>query len=259
LFIVFIAVAGPLFAPHSPSAIVGPSDALPSSLHWLGTDFLGRDVLSRVLYGGWTVLTLAGSATLLGYLIGIPIGLVAGHVRSTIDPVLMRIMDVLLAFPPILLLLVLATGAGPNRLVLVCGVAVTHVPGIARTIRAATLDVSVRGFVEAAQARGERLSYILGREVLPNISPTVLADMGIRFTGSILLIASVNFLGLGMRPPSSDWALMISENRMGMMIQPWAAVVPALLIGCLTIAANLIADAVTRGLAVSADFEAEQL
>jgi ABC-type dipeptide/oligopeptide/nickel transport system permease subunit len=165
----------------------------------------------------------------------------------------MRAMDVLLAFPPIILLLILATGAGPSAWVLVIGVAITHVPGIARIVRAATLEVSVKGYVEAAVARGERRRFMLGREILPNIALPVLADAGVRLTGSILLVASVNFLGLGLQPPSADWALMISENRGGLTIQAWASVVPIVLIAALTIGVNLIADAFARSLGRSVE------
>ena len=192
-------------------------------------------------------------ATGLAYLVGLAIGLVAGYTRSLLDPVLMRAMDVLLAVPPLLFLLVLATGAGHSVVVLVLGVATVHVPSIARIVRAATQSVVVRGYVEAAVARGERTHSILAREILPNVLGTVLADAGIRLTGSILILASVNFLGLGLQPPRADWALMISENRGGITLQPWAVAAPALLIAFLTVAVNLVADAIARSLGTSID------
>jgi peptide/nickel transport system permease protein len=251
--IVLVALVGPVFAPYSPAEVVGPPYQGPSPQHHLGTDFLGRDVLSRVLWGGRSVIALAGAATLLAYVVGISIGLVAGASRGVSDSLLMRGMDVLLAFPPIILLLILATGAGPSAWVLVIGVAITHVPGIARIVRAATLEISVKGYVEAAVARGERRRFMLRREILPNIALPVLADAGVRLTGSILLVASVNFLGLGLQPPSADWALMISENRGGLTIQAWASVVPILLIATLTIGVNLVADAFARSLGRSVE------
>jgi ABC-type dipeptide/oligopeptide/nickel transport system permease subunit len=188
------------------------------------------------------------AATAIAYVAGITIGLIAGYSRSLIDPILMRAMDVLLAFPPILFLLVLATGAGHSQIALVLGVAAIHVGGIARIVRAATLDISVRNYVEAAVARGQSTRSVLTREILPNISAPVLADAGVRFTGSILLLAAVNFLGLGLQPPAADWALMISENRSGITLQPWTIVVPAILIALLTIGVNLVADAIARSL-----------
>jgi len=250
--VLLIAVFGPFFAPHSPTALVGAPFSAPSAHFPLGTDFLGRDVLSRVLCGGRTVIELAMSATVLGYLGGLTIGLLTGYNRGLAGNALMRIVDVLLAFPPILFLLVLATGAGPSPEALVIGVAITHVPSIARIVRAATLQVAHRGYVEAAVARGERTRYILRREIAPNVLQAIFADLGVRLTWSILLVASVNFLGLGLQPPQADWALMISENREGLAIQPWAVVVPGLLIALLTIACNLVADAIAESLGVSA-------
>ncbi len=221
-----IAAFGALLAPHSPTALVGPPYAAPTSAFPLGTDELGRDVLSRVLDGGASVIGYALLATALAYMLGAGIGLVAGYTRSLADPVLMRVMDVVLAFPPFLLLLVLTTGLGTSPVVLVLGVMSIHVPGIARIIRAATIETRGRGYVEAAAARGESRRATLLREILPNISGTVVADAAPRLTVSILLVASLNFLGLGVQPPNADWALMISENRPGMTIQPWSVAVP---------------------------------
>jgi peptide/nickel transport system permease protein len=194
------------------------------------------------------VITLAALATGLGYLIGMSVGLIAGFSRSRIDPVLMRSVDVMLAFPPLLFLLVLISGAGTGVEVLVIGVAAIQAPGISRIVRTATLEVSVRGYVEAAIARGERSFAVIVREVLPNIMAPVLVDSGLRFTYSILIIASVNFLGLGLQPPASDWALMISDNRQYIAIQAWAVLAPAAMIALLTIGINLTGDAIARSL-----------
>jgi ABC-type dipeptide/oligopeptide/nickel transport system permease subunit len=199
------------------------------------------------------VLGLSLVATALGYVVGLTIGLVAGYSRSAVDGILMRAMDVILAFPALLFLLVIATGAGHSLIALVLAVATVHVPGIARIVRAATLEVSVRSYVEAAVVRGERTASILWREILPNAMGPIFADAGIRLTGSILLIASVNFLGLGLQPPAADWALMISENRGGIGLQPWVIAVPALLLAALTISVNLIADAIARSLGTSTE------
>ena len=253
LLLLALVVIGPFFAPHDPAEIVGIGFQRPNGAFLLGTDSLGRDVLSRVLWGGRSVVGLSLLATVLAYLVGTTIGLVAGYTRSLVDPLLMRAMDVLLAFPPLLFLLVLATGVGHSKAALVLGVAIVNVPSIARIVRAATQAISVRGYVEAAVARGERVHAVLRREILPNILGTVLADAGIRLTGAIIILASVNFLGLGLQPPAADWALMISENRSGITLQPWMVAVPALLIAVLTIAVNLVADAVARSLGTSLD------
>jgi peptide/nickel transport system permease protein len=250
-----LAFLGPFFAPHSPSELAGPTFSDPSRAFPLGTDYLGEDVLSRVFWGGRSVIAFAALATALAYLVGGSIGLFSGFRRGLADALLMRAMDLLLAFPPILFLLLLATGAGPSVTALILGIAIVQVPSVARIIRTATLDIAHRGYVEAALARGDSTFAILRREILPNIGGTVAADAGPRFTISILLVAAVNFLGLGLAPPAADWAIMISENRTAITIQPWAVVVPALLIAILTISLNVVADAVARAQGRSIDTE----
>ena len=237
---------GPLFAPHALDEPIGLPFSGPSSAAPLGTDELGRDVLSRVLWGGRSVFVLAGVATALAYAGGLLVGLLAGYTRSLVDPMLMRSADVLLSFPALLFLLVLVTGAGTSNATLVIGVAVIQMPQVARIIRSATLAQSTRGFVEAAVARGESTAAILRRELLPNIIGPISADLGLRFTYSIILVASLNFFGLGLQPPSADWALMISENRSGLTLNAWAVLAPAVLIALLTIGVNLIGDAIAR-------------
>src|SRR6185437_1871398 len=234
--------------PHSPTQPVGTPLSGPRSGALLGTDYLGRDVLSRVLYGGRSVLGLAAAATILAYVLGLSIGLIAGYRRSFIDPLLMRTVDVMLCFPPLLFLLVLIAGAGSSVAVMIIGVALVQAPQISRIVRTATLEVSVAGYVEAAVARGERAPSVIVREVLPNILGPVLVDAGLRFTYSILIIASVNFLGLGLQPPNSDWALMIGENRSYLAVNSLAVLAPAAMIAILTIGVNLTGDAVARSL-----------
>lgn len=249
--VLLVALVGPFFSPHAPDKPIGVPLEGPTADAPFGTDFLGRDVLSRVLWGGRSVLALAGLATVLAYIGGAVIGLVAGYSRSLLDPLLMRAADVMLSFPALLFLLVLVTGAGTSKAVLVVGVALVQLPLVARIVRTATLEQSVRGFVEAAVARGERTSAVLRREILPNIVAPIMADAGLRFTYSIILVASVNFLGLGLQPPAADWALIISENRSGLTLNPWVIAAPALLIALLTIAVNLVGDGIARGLGIS--------
>jgi ABC-type dipeptide/oligopeptide/nickel transport system permease subunit len=243
-----VALLGPFFAPHAPDEPIGSPLTTPVDGAPLGTDFLGRDVLSRVLWGGRSVFLLAGAATLLAYLVGGTIGLVAGYSRSRVDPGLMRLVDIMLSFPPLVFLLVLVTGAGASEWVLVVGVALVQAPLVARIVRTATLEQAVRGFVEAAIARGEGPLAIVRREILPNAVGPIAADAGLRFTYSIILVASVNFLGLGLQPPAADWALIISENRSGLDLNAFTILAPALLIALLTIAVNLLGDAIARTL-----------
>jgi ABC-type dipeptide/oligopeptide/nickel transport system permease subunit len=209
---------------------------------------LGRDVLSRLLHGGRSVILLAAAATILAYLIGLTIGLVAGFSRSFVDPLLMRTVDVMLAFPPLLFVLILISGAGTGVTVVVIAVAAIQAPSVSRVVRTATQVVAVRGYVEAAVARGESTFAVIRREVIPNILAPVLVDFGLRFTYSILIIASVNFLGLGLQPPSSDWALLISENRQYISLNAWSVLAPAAMIALLTIGVNLLGDAIARSL-----------
>jgi peptide/nickel transport system permease protein len=252
LLTLVVIVFGPVLSPYPPTKIIGPPFAPAGGAFPLGTDVLGRDVLSRLLWGGQSVLLLGGLATALAYAGGGTVGLAAGFLRGRIDATLMRLMDVILAVPPLLFLLVLATGAGSGAVVAVVGVALIQVPGIARIIRAATLEIAGRGYIEAASARGERTSHILFREITPNISPTIVADGGTRLTVSILSIAALTFLGVGLQPPAANWALMMTENRPGLTYQPWAVIAPALMLAALTLSINLLADAYARSMNTSA-------
>jgi peptide/nickel transport system permease protein len=241
--VLVIAILGPYAAPHDPAGIIGVPFAH-SGL--FGTDQLGRDVLSRVLWGGRGLVLTSLSATVLGYALGLAAGLFAGLSRSLAGALIMRCMDVLLAFPPLMLLLVVATGAGHSTVALVLAVAVIHLPSIARIVRSASLEQRGRAFVEAAVVRGESTFSIMRRELVPNIMRPLLADGGLRWTWSILLIASVSYLGLGDQPPAANWALMISENRPGLQINAWGVAAPAAMIALLTIGVNLVADAFGR-------------
>lgn len=246
-----VALIGPYFAGHPPADTIGLPFAGPGGGAPLGTDALGRDALARTLWGGRSVLEYAGLATLIAYVAGAAVGLVAGYRQGLVDALLMRAVDVLVSVPALLFILVLVTGAGTSNATLVVAVAVVQAPLIARVVRSATLEQSVRAFVEAAVARGERASAIVVRELVPNIVPSVMADAGLRLTYSIILVASVNFFGIGLQPPAADWALMISENRDGFDLNPWVIVAPATMIALLTIAVNLVGDALARSMGQS--------
>jgi ABC-type dipeptide/oligopeptide/nickel transport system permease subunit len=250
---VFIAIFGGFFAPYSPTETVGIPGAPPGPGHPLGLDFIGRDVLSRVLFAGRSTLTLAVLAVVLTYAIGVTIGLVAGFSRSKADPLLMRSVDVLLSVPALLVILLFVTGFGSGSVVLVVAVSLVLLPGVARIVRSATLEVSTRGYVEAAVARGEPTRSLLAREVLPNISGVITADLGLRFSWGIILIASVNFLGVGIQPPKPDLGLMVSENRVIIGSNSLAVIAPAVLLALLVIGVNLVSDAYVRQLDRSGD------
>jgi len=161
----------------------------------------------------------------------------------------MRLLDVLLAFPSIILALLLVSIAGPQLWLIVLMVGLSHIPRVARVIRAATLEVTARDFVRAAEALGVSRARILVGEILPNTTGPLLVEFGLRLTYSIGIIAALSFLGFGLQPPTADWGLMINENRLGIDFQPWGVVVPVALIGFLTIGTNLIADGLARALA----------
>jgi peptide/nickel transport system permease protein len=244
-----IALIGPYFAPHDPTAFVGLGYSHPSSDALFGTDNLGRDVFSRFLWGGRSVLGLSIAATAIGLGFGAAIGLVAAYSRSFLDDVLMRGMDVVLAFPSIVLALVAVATVGPKLWLLVLVVGLTTAPRVARVTRGASVEIVERDFVQAAEAIGESRFKILLTEILPNISSTLLVEASLRLTYSIGLIAGLSFLGFGLQPPNADWGLMINENRQGLTIQPWGVVLPVLAIALLTIGTSLIGDGVSRAAA----------
>jgi peptide/nickel transport system permease protein len=253
IFVAVIAVFGPFFAPYSSTGTIGIPGQGPSATNWLGLDFEGRDVLSRLLTGGRTTLIMCIVATILTYAIGLTVGLIAGFSRTIVDSLFMRFADIILSLPALLVMLVLVSGMGNSVKVLVFAAALVLFPGVARIVRTSTLEVSRRAFVEAAVARGESTLWVLRREVLPNILGPVLADLGLRFSWSIILIASVNFLGLGISPPNPDWGLMISENRIIMTSNLYSVLAPAAMIGVLILAVNLVSDSYLRNLGSSGE------
>lgn len=246
IFIVGLALFGPLLAPHALDVPIGTPGAPPGHGAPLGTDVLGRDVLSRVLDGGMPVLRVSFITIVLTYLLGATIGMVAGLSRSLLDPVLMRIVDIFLTLPALLLMLLLIAGAGHSEGVLIVAIVLVLFPGAARIARTATLEVSTAGYIEAAIGRGERIWALMWREVLPNIAPTMIADFGVRFSSAIILAASVNFLGLGSSPPAANWGLMVAENRPIISANIWSVLVPAALLALLTVSVNMLGDAYVR-------------
>jgi peptide/nickel transport system permease protein len=244
--IVLIALLGPFVAPKSPTAFVGLPYAGPSSEAWLGTDGIGRDVLSRVLWGGREILALAVLATAIGIVVGTALGTTAGYVKGALDEAIMRTLDVALAFPQIILALLLVSIIGPQLWLVCLAVAAIHAPQVARVARAATLRAVEQDHVKYAEAFGiPRRRVILG-EVVPNIISPVMVEAGLRLTYSIAIIASLSFLGFGLQPPSADWGLMVNENRIGIQQNPWPVVAPIVLIAILTVGVNMFSDAVAR-------------
>lgn len=246
LFVMLVAFVGPLVAPYAPGEIVGATAEPASSAFPLGTDYLGRDVLSRVVEGGRAVVLIGFIATALTYLLGGFVGIYAALRGGSRDFISMRVVDIITTVPGILVLLLLANGLGQHIWVLVIGVVIVLFPPVSRVVRTAALSVSKLGYVEAAIARGDGLLTVCRRDILPNIAPNILADFGIRFSASILLVAALNFLGLGLNPPTADWGLMTSENQAYISLNVWSVVAPASMLALLTVAINLLADAYLR-------------
>jgi peptide/nickel transport system permease protein len=249
--LVFVAAFGPLFAPHSPTAFLGlPPNSPPSSKALFGTDHIGQDVWSRFLWGGRSILTMAVLATAIGLVLGTIVGLTAAYSRNKLDDVLMRGMDVILAFPQIVLALVAIATVGPQAWLIVLAVGLTTMPRVARVTRGAAQPIVERDFVSAAEALGVPRARILLREVLPNVMSPLMVEANLRLTYSIGLIASLAFLGFTPNPNGADWGLMIQENRIALgTSQPWGVVLPMLAIALLTIGTGLVGDGFARAAA----------
>jgi peptide/nickel transport system permease protein len=244
-----VALAGPALAPYGHTTLVGMILQNPSRGHPLGTDQIGRDVLSRVLFGGRSVILLPSLAVTLAFGVGGTLGLVAGYRGGRLDEGITRTADILMSIPPLLLVMVLVIALGTSDRVLIVTTGLWFAPRIVRIVRAATATTCAKDYVLAARARGESIGSILWNEVTPNITGTLLAELALRLNYAIIFITTLNFLGLGVQPPSSDWGLMVSEGRAFLGYRPLIAVVPAFMIGALAIGVNLISDQIATYLA----------
>src|SRR6266702_4075796 len=232
LVILAIAIIGPRIAPHGGNDFVGTPNSLKVPGALFGTDHIGQDVWSRFLHGGLTILVLAAAATLLGLVLGIAVGLVAAYSRNVLYDILMRAMDVILAFPQIIL-----------------AVGLTTMPRVARVTRGASQPVVERDFVAAAEAIGVPRFRILLSEIFPNILSPLLVEASLRLTYAIGVIAALAFLGFTTKPGAADWGLMIQENYIALTVQPWGVVLPVAAIALLTVGTGLIGDGIARAAA----------
>ena len=238
-----IIVLGRLWTPYDPLAIgVGPSGSGPSAAHWLGTDDLGRDVFSRFLTGGASVLAVPLIATSIAFLVGGSIGMIFGYVGGLGDRILARVLDVLLPIPDLLVTLLLIAHFGSSIAVLIAIVAGGFSPRICRILRGSVQNLKAMEYILAAEARGERRRNIVFSELLPNITGPALVEFGIRVNFAVVFVSSLNFLGLAEYPPSSNWGLMVGLGRNLIFSNPAAALVPAAAIAILVVGINLIAD-----------------
>jgi peptide/nickel transport system permease protein len=241
--IVLLGLLAPWISPHPWDTISMRTRFVPpNATYWFGTDEYGRDVLSRLLMGTRLSLTMGVSATLVSLAVGVPMGLAAGYFRGWIDEALMRLADVLMAVPPIMLGLLVLAVTPPALWKTALAVGFVYIPPIARLARSVTLTLANEEFIQAAKARAESNSYILFREILPNAWPPLIVEASLRVTYAILLGSALSFLGLGAQPPSSDWGLMISEARSFIDRAPWIALAPGFAMCLLVIGINLLGD-----------------
>jgi len=245
-FWIIVAAFGPMLAPHDVGAVVD-LDVFSSASHAfpLGTDYLGRDMLSRVLSAARYTVAIAFLATALAASVGVVLGLAAAT-GGWLDMLLSRVFDTVIAIPSLMFGLVVIASLGASIPVLVATLAVIYMPGAFRTARALALNVTTLDFVTVARARGERLPYIVLREILPNVRGPLLADFGLRFVFVVLLLSGLSFLGLGVQPPHADLGSLVRENISGLGFGAWAVLFPALAIASLTIGVNLVIDALPK-------------
>jgi len=246
-----VAATGPFWAPYSQSQMgTGIPLSGMSWAHPFGVDQLGRDVFSRVVHGSHIVILLSLSGTFLGLVIGAIVGLLSGYVRGWIDEVLQRLLEAIISIPFLVLALIAIAAAGPelsgNPLLVMLVVALVYAPRIARMARAAALDIVTRDFVTVARLRGENAWSVLRRELLPNATSVLLVEFALRAGYAPVLIGSLGFLGFGMRPPTPEWGLMMSENRSLIMSSPITVIGPGLMLASLVVGLNLFTEGLAR-------------
>jgi peptide/nickel transport system permease protein len=242
-FWILVAIFAPLISPYGP--LDQDRNAMnqgPSAQHLLGTDHLGRDLWARVSYGAQTILILAPLAVLSALAIGTTLGLIGGYFGGWIDELVMRILDALMAFPAILLYLIIIVALGPSASNVVIAITIAGAPGIARLVRSLTLDIRTREYIAAAKLRGENPIHIMFVEILPNAKGPIIIDAMLRVGYAVFDIGMLGFLGLGLPPPSPDWGSMVAAGRKYIFLGIWPVLWPALAISSLVVGLNLLAD-----------------
>ena len=243
LLMLALAIFGPAVAPYGAGKVVSVDEFGSISLaHPLGTDYLGRDMLSRVLFGARYTIGLALTATVFACLAGTLMGLMAAAIGGWFDFALSRLLDALISIPSLLFGLVVVAAFGSSNAILVATAAIIYAPGSYRIGRSLAVNVNATDFVTIARARGEGTRYIMLSEILPNIVGPVLTDFGLRFVFVILLLSRLSFLGLGVQPPHADWGSLVRENISGLVYGAPAVLAPAIAIALLTIGVNLVID-----------------
>lgn len=241
---VFIGMAlfGPWISPYAPDATVGKTWLDPSAQFWLGTDNIGRDILSRIIAGSRTTIGVALVTTALSFTMGVSAGILAAVGGSRIDHTLSRIVDMFLSIPVLIMALIVLTALGSSITTLVLTIAVLDSTRVFLVARAVAVDIATRDFVDVARLRGETLPWIMFHEILPNALPPLISEFGLRFCFNFLYVASLSFLGLGVQPPQADWGGMVRENGQAITFGILAPIWPAVAIALVTVAINLVVD-----------------
>jgi len=238
----FVAIFAPWLAPYGLADIVGDVWEPGSATHWLGTDNIGRDLLSRMIYGCRTTIFIATLATALSFSTGSFLGFTAAVVGGWVDQAMSRFVDLIMSIPPLIFALVVLSVMPVTTPVLILVMGLLDATRVYRLSRAVAVDINVMDFVEAAKLRGEGRTWIIFREILPNALSPLVAELGLRFIFAVLFLSTLSFLGLGVQPPASDWGGMVKENKDGIVFGIGAALVPAGAIAVLAISVNMVAD-----------------
>ncbi|MFY9237770.1 MAG: ABC transporter permease [Roseovarius sp.] len=239
---IFFAIFAPLIAPYGEAESIGKTWASPSAEFLLGTDNIGRDMLSRIIFGARMTLGVATACTLLSFLIGITMGLLAAVAGKALDQILSRFVDLMLSIPILVFALMILSMFGSSLFTLIITIGVLDSFRVFRLARSVAVNIVVTEFVEVARLRGEGLWWIMTREVLPNALPPMIAEFGLRFCFNFLFVAGLSFLGLGIQPPFADWGGMVRENGRAIAFGIPAPLWPAIAIGLTTISVNMIVD-----------------
>ena len=237
-----VSILAPVLTPYSETEIVGDVWQPISSSHLLGTDHLGRDLFTRLLYGARNTIAIAFITTMLSFIIGAICGFLAATLGGWTDLTLSRCIDILMAFPTLIFALMVLSVTGTSIAALILVIALLDSTRVYRLSRAVAMDIEVMEFVEAARLRGERVWWLMRHEILPNAMPPLVAEFGLRFCFVFLFIASLSFLGLGIQPPTADWGSMVRENGGAITFGVFTALYPAGAIALLTVGVNLIVD-----------------
>ena len=242
LLVLLAAVFAPEVAPYSPTANFEFINAGPSGAHWLGTDDVGRDLLSRLIFGARISLEAAAIVTVLAVVVSVPIGLIAGYFSGRTDNVLMRIIDAMFAFPPLILAITVAALLGRSLHNESIAIAITFVPGLTRVVRGQVLSVREETFIEASRSVGAGPLRMIFRHVLPNVASPLIVQTAIILGYALLAEAGLSFLGLGVQPPNASWGVMLQEAYQFVLSDPWATVIPGVAIALTVLSFNLVGD-----------------